>query len=135
MLQKIVIAGLVAAWSVVGRPVQALSMAEAGKPAEMPPANFSGIQFVDSRGCIYLRAGYGSEIIWLPRVTRMREVICGQNSSEPAVTHGPIAAPPLVSTRGAISPRTGFPVPHGYKVAWEDGRLNPLRGLPQGAAQ
>ena len=135
MLQKIVIAGLVAAWSVVGRPVQALSMAEAGKPAEMPPANFSGIQFVDSRGCIYIRAGYGGQIIWVPRVTRKREVICGQNSSYPAVTHGPIAAPPLVSTRGAISPLTGFPVPRGYKVAWEDGRLNPLRGLPQGAAQ
>lgn len=29
---------------------------------------------------------------------------------------------------GPISPITGFPVPPGFKVAWEDGRLNPQRG-------
>ncbi len=135
MAQKILIAGLVAAWSAVGGPAQALSMQEAGQPAEVPPADYAGTQFVDSRGCIYLRAGYGGEITWLPRVTRRREVICGQQPSYPAVTQSPTAARPLVSTRGVISPQTGFPVPRRYKVTWEDGRLNPFRGLPQGAAQ
>lgn len=46
-------------------------------PAEFPPRDFKGKQFVDSRGCVYIRAGVDGATTWVPRVTRERKVICG----------------------------------------------------------
>ncbi|ETX27571.1 hypothetical protein [Roseivivax isoporae] len=47
-------------------------------PAEFPPESFEGRQYVDSRGCVYVRAGVDGSTEWVPRVTRSREHICGQ---------------------------------------------------------
>ncbi len=48
-----------------------------GVPAELPPATFSGDQYVDSRGCIFIRAGVGGNTQWIPRVGRDRQQLCG----------------------------------------------------------
>ncbi|KIC08143.1 sporulation protein [Leisingera sp. ANG-M1] len=57
--------------------LQAQTQRETSPPAEYPPASFKGKQYVDSRGCIYIRAGIDGNITWVPRVTRSRKQICG----------------------------------------------------------
>ncbi|WP_430464861.1 SPOR domain-containing protein [Tabrizicola sp.] len=56
---------------------QAQSVARVGGPANLPPAGFEGQQWVDSRGCVFLKAGYGGQVTWVPRVGRDRRAMCG----------------------------------------------------------
>lgn len=44
------------------------------RPAEPPPDDFASRQYIDSRGCVFLRDNAGA---WLPRVARDGAPICG----------------------------------------------------------
>ncbi len=57
--------------------VNAKTLRGADEPAEFPPASFKGKQYVDSRGCVYVRAGIDGNVTWVPRVSRSRQHICG----------------------------------------------------------
>ncbi len=59
-------------------PLAAQSVAEVGGPAEQPPAGFSGQQYVDSRGCVFMRAGFSGRTNWVPRIGRDRKAMCGE---------------------------------------------------------
>lgn len=56
----------------------ALTLKQAASPKETPPASYKGDVFVDSRGCVYVRATVGTKVNWVPRLSRDRKsVVCG----------------------------------------------------------
>lgn len=55
----------------------AQGLAQLGGPSNLPPAGFAGQQFVDNRGCLFLRAGFGTTVNWVPRVDRRHKPLCG----------------------------------------------------------
>ena len=150
--------GLIAiAVSMAVIPVNAQNLRNSSGPSELPPSSFGGAQFVDSEGCIYVRAGSGGNVNWVPRVTRDRKVMCGfpPTFAKRSAAKKPVAmASPkpvakvakVLATRGVV-PKTrsvavaivpaALKIPKGYRLAWDDDRLNANRakGTATGEAQ
>lgn len=74
-LARLIVAPLMVAW--LASDAQAQSLRNAKPPAETPPASFKSDQYVDSRGCVYIRAGRGVNEAWIPQVDRQRRQVCG----------------------------------------------------------
>lgn len=158
---KAIIATILSGFLFVGA-AEAQALKNAGGPAGLPPADFAGAQYADSRGCVYVRAGFDGNVVWIPRVTRDRKQLCGMTptfaragAAKPNRTAATVvgAVPPRASKPLLLWPRaarkatlaaaapvaTPIPikpatlVPRGFKEAWSDGRLNPKRG-PRTAA-
>lgn len=70
--------------------LEAQSLRGGATPAEFPPASFQGKQYVDSRGCVFIRAGISGNVTWVPRVSRERKQLCG---FKPTVVSGATPAP------------------------------------------
>jgi hypothetical protein len=82
-----------AIWTVLTVPV----LAEPVVPAELPPADYAGQQYVDSKGCLFMRAGPKGNERWIPRVTREGTPLCDNPPSGqrvPVVDAGPDASDP-----------------------------------------
>ncbi|KAF0677232.1 SPOR domain-containing protein [Profundibacterium mesophilum] len=122
----------------VAGPAAARTLQEAEQPAEYPPASYTGSQYVDSRGCVYIRAGFDDAVTWVPRVDRRRQVLCGFTPSAaggtavttapvigaPAGTGGdlriatdPAPAPRIVVPGGVAAPQTGAEAPGAPRAA------------------
>ena len=69
--------------------LNAQSLRNADEPAEFPPASYTGKQYVDSKGCVFVRAGFDGAVTWVPRVSRSRKVLCG---FEPTLSRSEVAA-------------------------------------------
>lgn len=84
-----IISGTIAL-AVADTALQAQTLRAVRPPAEFPPASFRGKQFVDSRGCVYIRAGIDGNVNWVPRVARNRKQLCGY---KPTTVAGATARP------------------------------------------
>lgn len=111
MVWKMVAAAVVvvaAGWGAA----HAQSANDLSSPRELPPASFKGQQYVDSRGCVFLRAGLGGRVNWVPRVRADRRQLCGYPPSfgggaQVAVEDTPRAPAPRVepAPRVAAAPK------------------------------
>ncbi|MFX0542470.1 SPOR domain-containing protein [Roseovarius sp. S4756] len=97
---------------------QAKSLRDASEPAEFPPSSYTGRQYVDSEGCVFVRAGIDGNVTWVPRVTRSRQILCNQQPSlakapvpEPAATPAPVRQVPQPKAVAAAPKPAPQPAP------------------------
>jgi hypothetical protein len=117
---------------------QAQSLRNTDGPAEIPDVGYASAQYVDSRGCAYVRAGYDGSVVWVPRVSRDRTLLCGFAPSVAKlgttfqlseIVQTSARLPDAGGTRVAARPKPlTFRASTGARPAWTDGRLNANRG-------
>ncbi|MFN5827787.1 MAG: SPOR domain-containing protein, partial [Rhodobacterales bacterium] len=91
-------------------------------PAELPPESFADVQYVDSTGCVFLRAGLNGKVMWIPRVTKDGRPLCGY---APSLAASAPAAAQAVDAGIALT----APAPAAGAEAAREGAY-PHRGLP-----
>ena len=97
------------------------SLAQIGGPSNLPPASFKGQQFVDGRGCLFLRAGFGGTVNWVARLDRSHQPICGMPPTGSAAAQAAVAAdmaPETTSAPRSASVAEVQPLPRkGFNLA------------------
>lgn len=86
------------------------ALAQTGRiPTEIPPADYTLGQYVDSAGCVFIRAGSNGRTTWVPRFGDDRRPMCGFEPSLRGAAQ--IAAAPTVSAPMMAAPVAAAPAP------------------------
>ena len=104
-------------------------------PAELPSADFEGREYVDSRGCVFLRSTFGGQVTWVPRYGPDRQPVCNgtpdgdtvQAEVAPEVT----VPAPVMQTQPVEMAAT--PAPQAPPRATPPARRTPARSTRQRA--
>jgi cell division septation protein DedD len=109
-------------------PGVAQSLRNLPVPAEFPPASYTGTQYVDSAGCVFIRAGVGDNVTWVPRLTRSRQPLCGFAPSLAGASPQP--APAQQTQRATAAQRTA-PAPRRAEARPEPASARPAARTPE----
>ena len=115
-LTRLISVGVILGSVAVGA-LQAQSTGPGSQPAEFPPATYKGKQYVDSNGCVFIRAGIDGNVTWVPRVGRDRKGVCGFKPSlagqvtEVTITPIPEAATEITTAETVAPPPAPKPAP------------------------
>lgn len=121
MMSKVLLPAAFAAILIAG-PALSQDAGSVGAPRELPPPDYTQQQYVDSRGCVFLRAGLGGVVRWVPRVGPDRAALCNatptfkqaqqaaaaldaEAAAEPAaVAAAPAMPAPAATARAPVAP-------------------------------
>lgn len=84
----------------------AQNIAQIGGPAERPSSSFKGLQYVDSRGCVFMRVESSGAAQWYPRVDAQRKPVCNMGPTPTAEVAAVPEAAPMVAPVLAAKPPT-----------------------------
>lgn len=85
---RLLLAGSVVVSGAVAASSQSDVVVAGTTPAEVHPSAFNGRQYVDSAGCVFVRAGQGDVVAWMPRLTRSNEPLCGYTPTKIEAAQG-----------------------------------------------